>query len=55
MRGLVFDIETADLFNAERKNPADLTLSVVGIYSYPDERHQTHPTCLLYTSDAADE
>ena len=23
--------------------------------SQADQRHQTHPTCLLYTSDAADE
>ena len=33
MKKLFFDIETSDIFSPEKKNPEDLTISVVGIYS----------------------
>ena len=41
MKALVFDIETADLFDAVKKNPADLTLALVGAYSYPKNEYST--------------
>ena len=42
MRGLVFDIETSDVFNNEKRNPEDLTLSVVAVYSYPDDTYTAY-------------
>ena len=41
MKALVFDIETADLFDAVKKNSADLTLALVGAYSYPRNEYAT--------------
>ena len=42
MRGLVFDIETSDVFNNEKRNPEDLTLAVVAVYSYPDDAYTAY-------------
>lgn len=42
MQGLVFDIETADVFSDEKRNPEDLTLAVVAVYSYPDDRYEAY-------------
>ena len=42
MKGLVFDIETSDVFDNVKRNPEDLTLSVVGVYSYPDETYTAY-------------
>ncbi|MDE0243518.1 MAG: ribonuclease H-like domain-containing protein [Candidatus Kaiserbacteria bacterium] len=42
MRGLVFDIETADVFSGDKKNPEDLTLAVVAVYSYPDDIYEAY-------------
>ena len=42
MKGLVFDIETADVFDNKKRNPADLTLSVVAVYSYPDDAYTAY-------------
>ena len=39
MKGLVFDIETADVFDQNKRRPEDLELSVVGVYSYPDDKY----------------
>lgn len=49
MKGLVFDIETVDIVGDTRKGPEDLTLSVVGVYSYP------HKTYKAFTEDTLDE
>ena len=40
MKGLVFDIETADTFDAAKRNPEDLTLAVVAAYSFPEDRYE---------------
>ena len=42
MKGLVFDIETADVFDNEKRNPEDLTLAVVAVYSYPDDAYTAY-------------
>ena len=42
MKGLVFDIETSDVFNNEKRNPEDLTLAVVAAYSYPDDTYTAY-------------
>ena len=42
MKGMVFDIETSDVFNNERKNPEDLSLAVVAVYSYPDDTYEAY-------------
>ena len=42
MKGLVFDIETSDTFNNEKRNPEDLTLSVVAVYSYPNNTYTAY-------------
>ena len=42
MKGLVFDIETSDVFDNEKRNPEDLTLSVVAVYSYPDDAYTAY-------------
>lgn len=42
MRGLVFDIETSDVFDNEKRNPEDLTLSVIAVYSYPDDTYTAY-------------
>ena len=42
MKGLVFDIETSDVFNNEKRNPEDLTLAVVAVYSYPDDAYTAY-------------
>ncbi len=42
MKGLVFDIETSDVFNSEKRNPEDLTLSVVAVYSYLDDAYTVY-------------
>lgn len=49
MQGLVFDIETSDVFDNEKRNPEDLTLAVVAVYSYPDDRYEA------YTQDTLQE
>ena len=40
MKGLVFDIETVDAFNAEKRKPEDLNISVVGVYHYPTDTYK---------------
>ena len=42
MKGLVFDIETSDVFNNEKRNPEDLTLAVIAVYSYPDDTYTAY-------------
>ena len=42
MKGLVFDIETSDVFNNEKRNPEDLSLAVVAVYSYPDNTYTAY-------------
>ena len=42
MKGLVFDIETSDVFGGEKRKPEDLTLSVVAVYSYPDDAYTAY-------------
>lgn len=42
MKGLVFDIETSDVFNNEKRNPEDLTLAVVAVYSYTDDAYTAY-------------
>ena len=42
MKGLVFDIETSDVFDSVKKNPEDLTLAVVAVYSYPDDTYTAY-------------
>ncbi|MFA6427976.1 MAG: ribonuclease H-like domain-containing protein [Candidatus Buchananbacteria bacterium] len=37
---IVFDIETRDIFSAEKKNPSDLRLSVVVIYRYETNTYE---------------
>ena len=49
MKGLVFDIETSDVFDNEKRNPEDLTLSVIAVYSYPDDAYTA------YTQDTLSE
>lgn len=39
MKGLVFDIETSDVFDNTKRNPEDLTLAVVAVYSYPTDAY----------------
>ncbi len=42
MKGLVFDIETSDVFNNEKRNPEDLTLAVIAVYSYTDDAYTAY-------------
>ncbi len=42
MKGLVLDIETVDKFDDNKKNPEDLEISVVGIYSYPLQKYEAY-------------
>ena len=42
MKRLVFDIETVDIFDATKRKPEDLTLSVVGVYSYPGNFYKAY-------------
>lgn len=42
MKGLVFDIETSDVFGGEKRNPEDLTLAVVAVYSYSDDAYTAY-------------
>ena len=42
MKGLVFDIETADTFNNEKRNPEDLTLAVIAVYKYLDDTYTAY-------------
>ena len=42
MKGLVFDIETSDVFDNVKKKPEDLNLSVIAVYSYPDDRYEAY-------------
>ena len=42
MKGLVFDIETSDVFNNEKRNPEDLSLAVVAVYSCPDDTYTAY-------------
>ena len=42
MKGLVFDIETADIFDAQKRKAEDLEISVVGVYSYPDDVYEAY-------------
>lgn len=42
MKGLVFDIETSDVFGGDKRNPEDLTLSVIAVYSYPDDAYTAY-------------
>jgi DEAD/DEAH box helicase domain-containing protein len=40
MRKIVFDIETSNIFqDVGSNNPADLSISVVGIYEYEDDKY----------------
>ncbi len=39
---MVFDIETSDVFDAIKKNPEDLEMSVVGVYSYPADTYEAY-------------
>jgi hypothetical protein len=42
MRKIVFDIETSNLFqDVGSNNPADLSISVVGIYEYENDKYST--------------
>lgn len=42
MRKVVFDIETSNIFQeVGSNNPADLSISVVGLYSYVDDTYET--------------
>jgi DEAD/DEAH box helicase domain-containing protein len=42
MRKLVFDIETSNIFqDVGSNNPADLSISVVGIYEYDKDKYST--------------
>ena len=38
----MFDIETSDVFDNVKRNPEDLNLSVVGVYSYPDDKYEAY-------------
>lgn len=49
MNALVFDIETSDIFDNQRRKPEDLTISVVGVYSYPQDLYKA------FTEDTLDE
>lgn len=40
MQYLVFDIETEDEFDRTKTKAEDLTLSVIGVYSYPEKRYE---------------
>lgn len=40
MRGLVFDIETSDIFSATKKKSEDLNLSVIGVYNYQTDEYK---------------
>ena len=42
MKRIVFDIETADVFDNEKRNPEDLTLAVVAIYNYQDDTYSAY-------------
>lgn len=42
MKGLVFDIETADVFDDKKRNPEDLTLAVIAVYSYPNDTYTAY-------------
>ena len=42
MKGLVFDIETADVFDSVKRNPEDLELAVIAVYSYPDAAYTAY-------------
>lgn len=39
MKRLIFDIETADVFDAVKKKPEDLELAVIAVYSYHDNTY----------------
>jgi DEAD/DEAH box helicase domain-containing protein len=42
MRKLVFDIETSNIFSdVGSNNPADLAISVVGVYEYENDKYST--------------
>ena len=49
MKGLVFDIETSDVFTATKRKAEELSISVVGVYSYQFNKYQT------FTIDELDE
>lgn len=42
MKGLVFDIETSNVFDNVRRKSEDLDLSVVAVYSYPDAVYEAY-------------
>ncbi len=42
MKGLVFDIETKDVFDATKKKAQDLEISVVGVYSYLNDTYEAY-------------
>ena len=42
MKGLVFDIETRDVFDANKRKPEDLEISVVGTYLYADNTYTAY-------------
>ena len=42
MKALVIDIETADVFNAEKRTPQDLELTVVGVFNYSENTYTTY-------------
>ena len=42
MKGLVLDIETKDVFDARKRKPEDLELSVVGTYLYADNTYRAY-------------
>ena len=43
MRKIVFDIETRDMFqDVGSNNPADLSISLVGVYDYLTEEYTTY-------------
>ena len=42
MKGFVFDIETSDQFGPQKEKPEDLNISVVGVYSYPDNCYEVY-------------
>lgn len=42
MNGLVFDIETSDVFNDQKRNPEDLSVAVIAVYSYPEDIYEAY-------------
>ena len=40
-KGLVFDIETRDVFGGTKTRPEDLEISVVGVYSYAQDTYHS--------------